>query len=355
MERKNLPLGCLTALVTPFNPDGTIDGDGFERNIEFQISQGVKGVVPVGTTGESPTLTSKDHTRVFTRIVKTVEGRVFVLAGCGSNSTKEALHYTEAASDLGCDGVLLVDCYYNGPSSLELREEYYSPIAERFPELTIVPYPIPGRTGCLISATDLLVLSHRYPNIKAVKEATGDWGKIRERMWMLREYTSSDFLIFSGDDDKTYGMMTDPKIKANGAISVISNIAPAAVQKMCQKALAGDTADAEKIREALNPLFGLVTVNQPRVALISEVNDKFRNPLPIKTMMQGLGMPAGPCRQPLGKMTPLAVKQVRDTLIKVWNENSWVLEPIQDFYGVDVPARLADDKIWRDLSFEGGN
>ena len=356
-EKKEISPGGITAMVTPFKPDGSIDWEGLLLNIEFQVAQEITGVLGAGTTAESPTLSSEEHIAVISEIASFVRGRIFVLGGGGSNSTKEMLHYVDMIVKCGCGGALLVDPYYNGPSSLEIRDEYYGPAAERFPETIIIPYPIPGRTGCLISATDLAILSNRYANIKAVKEATGDWEKISERMTFLRKYAPADFLIFSGDDDKTYNMMSSPEIMGNGVFSVISNIAPAAVQAMCMKTLSGDTEEAERIKDALKPLFGLVTVNFSRrewftkTSILREENDKFRNPLPIKTMMQGLGMPAGPCRRPLGKMSFGAVSKVRSVLKEVWQDNPWVLKPIEDFYKVDIADRLADDKPWEALSY----
>lgn len=335
----------LTALVTPFKEDGSINWQGLRKNLEFQMRfPSVDGVVPVGTTGESPTLAPEEHILVISQITHwTEEAGLFVLAGCGSNSTEEAFQYTQVAAEIGCDGALLVDCYYNGPSSLELREEYYRPIAEAFPELTIVPYIIPGRTGCALLPEDLALLAKKYPNISAVKEATGDL----ERMRKTRELVPERFQIYSGDDDKTFAMMEDPQIRATGVISVISNIAPQAVQRMCEAFSEGEIEEARQIQQALEPLFKLVTVTIGQ--------NKFRNPLPIKTMMAGLGIPAGPCRRPLGKMVPEGVERVRVTLRKIWEnkETRWVLEPIEAFYGVNISARLADDKIWAELSWKG--
>ena len=355
-KRVNIPSGCLTALVTPFNPDGTIDWKGLAKNIEFQISEGVVGMVPVGTTGESPTVNPEEHALILTNVSDFAEGRAYILAGSGSNSTQEALHYTNIAAQAGCHGALLMDCYYNGPSSLELRKEYYSPIAEKFPELTIVPYIVPGRTGCALEPADLAILAWKYSNLNAVKEARGDFEKMRE----IRRLTPKDFKIISGDDDKTYTMMTDPEIMANGVISVISNITPAAIQQMCQKILEGKIEEAKKMREMLNPLFGLVTVSEiERVEKIQGkevvVKDKFRNPDATKTMMQGLGMPAGIGRRPLGKMTPQAVEKVRKILKEVWEKSPQILKPIEKFYKVNISQRLADDKIWQGLSFQSGN
>lgn len=351
MPKINEYSGCWTALVTPFKEDLSINWEGFENNLIFQISQGIAGIVPVGTTGESPTLDFEEHSLVITSTRHLVEEDTFVLAGCGSNSTKEALHFVEIAHNIGCHGVLLVDCYYNGPSSLELRENYYREIAQRFPELSIVPYIIPGRTGCALSPEDLAILARDCPNIRAVKEATGDFLRMR----ITRSLVPEEFYILSGDDDKTLAMMTDREIQAEGVISVISNIAPGAVSQMCEKALAGQIEEAEEIRKALEPLFQVVTVPTIREEEIRgqefSVQDKFRNPLPIKTMMQGLGIPAGLCRSPLGKMTPQGVQIVRNALKEVWEKNSWVLRPIEEFHRVDISERLEADEIWQSLTF----
>jgi len=353
MSEFNIRQGCITAIETPFDKDGSIDWPGLEKNLEFQIAQKVAGVAQVGTTGESPTLTEREHIMVVGRTAQIVEERGFKLAGSGSNSTREMLDYLEAASVFGCDGGLLVDCYYNGPSSLELRENYYEPAAKKFPNLVICPYIIPGRTGCALSEVDLALLAWRNLNVAMVKEATLNL----DRMKKTRRITPKDFLIFSGDDDITFTMLTDPEIRANGVVSVMGNIVPGAIQKMCEAVFSGDLEEAQRIKEALTPLFGLVTVKKIRKEAIPgfqeefEVEDKFRNPDAIKTIMAGLGIPSGLGRSPLGKMTSPAVEEVRSTLRKVWEENQWVLEPIQAFYNVEIPDRLADDRIWKELAY----
>lgn len=350
--------GCYTAMATSFDEEGNIDYEGLRKNTEFQVNQKATGVLAVGTSGESPTLEPEDHISVVSTIASATKGRIHVLGGAGSNSTKEALWYTgKIAAIQHCSGALLVEPYYNGPSSLEIREEYFTPIIVEYSDVTLVDYPIPGRTGCLMSAADLIFLAIRFPNFKAVKEATGDWQTIAERMKLVRELAPAKFLVFSGDDDKTYDMMSDSDIRANGVVSVMSNIVPAAVQQMCQSIFQGNLKEAERIRKALSPLFGLVTVVSSRPVRILgrkdtlEVIDKFRNPVPVKTMMQGLGMPAGPCRQPLGKMTSAAVSKAREALKQVWEQNPWVLEPIEPFFKVDISARLADDGIWEKLAY----
>ena len=166
--------GAWTALVTPFTEEKEIDWERFQKNIEFQISQKITGLLLVGTTGESPTLDWDEHVQIIRNCMDVARGKCGIMAGTGSNSTDEALKATEDAKKAGVESVLLVDCYYNGPSSLELRKEYYEKVAETFPEVYIVPYIIPGRTGTVLSPEDLTILSLEHPNVRAVKEATGD-------------------------------------------------------------------------------------------------------------------------------------------------------------------------------------
>ena len=343
--------GAWTALVTPFKKGGQVDWAGYRLNLAFQIGQGVSGLLPVGTTGESPTLDWDEHNDVIDRAIEAARGKCGVIAGTGSNSTREAISATAHAANAGADAVLLVDCYYNGPSSLELRREYHAAIAEKFPSLTVVPYVIPGRTGCALSAEDMAILAHDHPNVSAVKEATGDL----DRMRRTRELAPDGFSILSGDDELTFAMMTDPLIRAAGVISVISNVVPAAIVQMTQAAQAGDAARARELHEALGPLFGIVTVPVAGTRTVAgrtiEVIDRFRNPLPVKTLMRALGMPSGPCRPPLGRMTPAGVAAVREAARTVHRGDPGILEPIAGHYGVDVASRIEDDAIWEALAY----
>lgn len=344
--------GAWTALITPMDSDGDVDWQGLEKNLQFQIEQGITGLVPTGTTGESPTLTWEEHNSAIDRSLRLADGKCKVIAGTGSNSTQEAVESTEHAAEHGAKAALLVDCYYNGPSSLELRHEYYGVLAELFPDVDFVPYVIPGRSGTALTIEDLAILASEYPNIHAVKEATGDL----DRMAKTRKLLGPDFFIMSGDDDITFKMMTSPEIKANGVISVASNVVPAAVGRMVQSLLAGDMATAAALRDALAPFFGIVTVKADSVRTLPDgtevvVQDRFRNPVGVKTLMNALGMPAGPGRQPLGKMTPEGVGIVRNAVRSVWERNPEILAPIGDFFGVDVEGRIADDAIWSGLAY----
>lgn len=334
--------GCWTAMVTPFDRKGEVDYEGLEKNVRFLIENG-SNLVPTGTTGESPTLDWKEHDRVITKTVKLAKEKVFVMAGTGSNSTREAYRGTKHAIEVGAQGALLVDCYYNGPSSLELRTQYYEVIAKAFRKSFVVPYIIPGRTGTKLEVEDLAILHRKYKNVRAVKEATGDL----DRMAKTRRLCGEDFDILSGDDDKTFEMMTHSDIQASGVISVMSNIVPGPISVMVMSILKGDRERANYLKEVLDPLFKVVTVNTIESYEGFEVPCKFRNPVAIKTMMKGLGMPAGPCRPPLGKMTPKGVEIVRNALKAVYAKNKDILQPIEDFYKVKIEDRLANDRYWK--------
>ena len=334
--------GCWTAMITPFNRKGEVDFEGLERNVQFQIENGAN-LVPTGTTGESPTLDWREHDRVITKTVKLAKDKVFVIAGTGSNSTSEAMRGSKHAVEVGADGVLLVDCYYNGPSSLELRTQYYEVIAKAFRKAFVVPYVIPGRTGTKLEVEDLAILHRKYKNVRSVKEATADL----RRMAKTRTLCGEDFDILSGDDDKTFEMMTLSDISASGVISVMSNIVPGPIGEMAKAIRDGNMERANRMKDILDPLFKVVTVNTIESYEGFEVPCKFRNPVPIKTMMKGLGLPAGPSRPPLGKMTPKGVEVVRSALKETYGKDREVFRSLEEFYKINVEERLSDDRYWK--------
>jgi len=343
--------GAFTALVTPMTKNGEVDYEGLEKNLEFQVSQGIAGVVPVGTTGESPTLDWEEHNLVIERTIDAVKHRCKVIAGAGSNSTRESLVSAKHAAQSGADAVLLVDCYYNGPSSQELRDEYYAVVAESIPETIVIPYVIPGRTGTALAVEDLAILSSKYPNISAVKEATGDLS----RMALTRELCGQGFSILSGDDDLTYKMLIDPAIQADGVISVVTNVAPGPTSEIVNAVLSGENQKASELAKKLSPLFGIVTVKVENERLLPngktvKVADKYRNPLAIKTLMSALGIPSGPCRRPIGKMSAAGVQIVRDAVTKVWQDSPEILKPLESFYDIDIESRIYDEKVWNELA-----
>ncbi len=340
--------GCYTALVTPFDKTGEkIDFSGLEKLISFQIEYGVTGILAVGTTGESPTLSWDEHLEVIEKTAGLCSKRCACIAGTGSNNTAETLKATEHAASAGTDAVLLVDPYYNGPSSLEIRKEYISPVASTFPEVSVIPYVIPGRTGTKLLPQDIAILAENHKNISSVKEATGDLDNMRK----TRECCGPDFVILSGDDALTHTMMTDSSIAAKGVISVISNIAPKAVSDLIRALLAADNETAGKLNQALTPLFSLVTVTTKEKTKWGEITCRARNPLPIKTLMQILGLPSGPCRRPLGRMTRQGVDKVVSAAKQVWGENPEIFSPIHEFFGIDVEARLNDQQRIEALAY----
>lgn len=338
--------GCYTALITPF-VDDEIDYNGLQQLIEFQVENGITGILAVGTTGESPALNWEEHNQVVETVVKNTKDKCISIAGTGSNNTRESLAGTKHASHVGADAVLLVDPYYNGPSSLEIRKEYIEPIAKAFPELDIIPYVIPGRTGTQLLPEDLAILFDAYKNVNTVKEATGDL----DNMKRTRECCGPSYTILSGDDGITFDMMTDPKIDAAGVISVISNIAPKAVTDMVRLLAKGEPSEAGRLNTALAPLFNLVTVKTTETTSYGETICRSRNPVPVKSLMTVLGMPSGPCRQPLGKMTKNGMKVVIDAAKTVQADNPGIFQPLADFFNVDVEERLSNSSYWNDLCY----
>ncbi len=339
--------GCTTALITPMKANQQVDYEGLHRLIDFQIQEGVKGLLAVGTTGESPTLNWEEHSKVIEKTREHAGNRCLTIAGTGSNSTQEAIEGTEHAQKAGVNAVLLVDPYYNGPSSMEIRREYIEPIARQFPEIQVIPYIIPGRTGTQLLPQDLAILHQQYPNVRCVKEATGDL----KNMELTRQFCGEDFEIISGDDEKTYAMMVSPDIRATGVISVVSNVAPRAVADMVHYVLDGNEEAAAVIQQGLQPLFNIVTVKTQEPTPYGPVICKARNPLAFKTLMNILGMPSGPCRQPLGKMTRAGIEIVLENARKVYEANPQVLEPIAEFFSVDLNDRLYNEKYLEGLTY----
>jgi len=329
------------------NQTRQVDYEGLAQLVDFQVKNGVTGILAVGTTGESPTLSWKEHSKVIEQVDQDSGKRCLTIAGTGSNSTEEAIAGTERAQNAGIKAVLLVDPYYNGPSSLEIRREYIEPIAQRFPEIQVIPYIIPGRTGTQLLPPDIAILHHQYPNVSCVKEATGDLKNAE----LTRKLCGDDFEILSGDDEKTLTMMISPDIRANGVISVMSNIAPRAVSDMVHYCLDGNEEAASVIVQALKPLFDLVTVKTQEQTPYGSVICKARNPLACKTLMNVLGMPAGPCRQPLGKMTRSGLEIVLNNARKVYEANPQVLEPITRHFNVDLKDRLYNEKYLEGLTY----
>ncbi len=349
MEQNWLVRGAFTALVTPLNADGKIDWQAYFRLLDYQASNHgwLAGLVPAGTTGQSPILSPEEHIMLNARTAFFCrKNGLSCIAGTGSNSTEEATHYSMQAAHDGVDGILLVDPYYNRPPSPQLVEEYYRPIIEAVirvnPQIRVVPYIIPGRTATQLWPEDLAALNRKFPqNVVAVKEATGS-DEVRRQ---IRKNCGRDFSLLSGDDSATAEMMADKEIMASGAISVISNLLPQAVGEMTQAGIQHNWDMLGSLHSALSPLFNLVTVEVDHPCYKGR-RVRYPNPEPIMTMMAGLGMIKPFFGQPLGFMNIEAVSIVRQALTKVFHDHPYFFEDLSDFWKIDVAAKLADNKNW---------
>jgi 4-hydroxy-tetrahydrodipicolinate synthase len=282
--------GTFTALVTPFKND-QVDENAFAQLIEAQIAAGITGIIPVGTTGESPTLSHEEHRRVIELGVKFAAGRCKVIGGTGSNSTSEAVAMTVEAEKLGCDGALLIAPYYNKPSQEGLFR-HFSKIAEAT-RLPLVLYSIPGRCGIEIGVEVTARLAKAFPNIVAMKEAGGTV----ERVSALRAAVPEPFTILSGDDSLTLPFMS---AGAAGVISVASNIVPTEVAALVKAARAGDYAKAKEIHFRLYPLFKDLFIEP--------------NPVPIKHALAAQGRMTPDVRLPLCEMGSATAAKLMGTL-----------------------------------------
>jgi len=339
--------GCYTALVTPFNSDG-IDYQGLKQLVDFQIASGVSGIVVTGTTGESPTLDWEEHYRIIQNISQQCKDKCICIAGTGSNNTKETLSATRHAFIEEVDGVLLIDPYYNGPGSLEIRNEYIKPVARSFPDLPIIPYVIPGRTTTQLLPEDLALLYKQYPNVCGVKEATGSFDNMKK----TRQLCGPDYTILSGDDDITFTMMTDPDIRANGVVSVLSNIFPEAIQRLTQLIEQGNVKEAETLHQTLKPLFECITIKTIEDTPYGPVAHRSRNPVPCKTLMTLLGLPSGPCRPPMGKLTHRGMDLLLQAVNTVYSTDPALFKPVAEFFKLDIESQLRNTSKIASLMYE---
>ncbi|MEM3519244.1 MAG: 4-hydroxy-tetrahydrodipicolinate synthase [Candidatus Hadarchaeales archaeon] len=286
--------GAYTAMVTPFTEDGEVSEEGIRELVEFQIKNGIHGLVPVGTTGECSTLSYEEHKRVIEIVVDAARGRVPVVAGTGSNSTWEAIMLTRHAKEIGADGALLVVPYYNKPTQAGLYA-HFKKIAEEV-DIPQLIYNIPSRTGVNMLPETMAKLA-KLKNVVGVKEASGDVDQVRKIIELTR---GEDFVVISGNDSDTLEIM---KLGGVGVISVASNIIPGRVVELVDVARKGDFEKAKKIHEELLPIFK---------ALFIETN-----PGPVKTAMRWMGLPAGPLRLPLVDMEPQNQQKLRDVMIQM--------------------------------------
>lgn len=285
--------GTFTAMVTPFS-GGHVNETRLREMVDFQIENGISGLVPVGTTGESPTLSHEEHRAVVDIVIDAAKGRVPVIAGTGSNNTIEAISLTQHAKKAGADAALLITPYYNRPSQPGLIE-HYKAIASSC-DIPLIVYNCPGRTAVNTTADTIVELS-KLPTIAGVKEASGNMDQICE----IITRTGKDFVVLSGDDSMTVPMIA---VGAKGIISVTSNAAPAKMSAMTAAALKGDF---ETARELHNELFPLM-----RAMMKAETN-----PSPVKAAMNIMGMDVGPVRLPLVDPSESGKEMIRAELKKI--------------------------------------
>jgi 4-hydroxy-tetrahydrodipicolinate synthase len=293
MNTDSVCSGCYTALVTPLDELLQIDYASFEAFIEWQIEQGVDGIVPCGTTGESVTLSPQEHGKLIETAVKTAAGRVHVMAGSGSNATNEAINYSQHAQRAGADSLLVVAPYYNKPSQDGIFA-HYKAVADAV-DLPVYVYNIPGRSVVNISDETLKKLADACPNIAGVKDATNDLARIST----LRHLTGDRLNLLSGEDMTMVGYNA---MGGNGVISVTSNIAPALVKRVQHLSLKGKFAEALKIHEKLVPL---------HQALFGEPS-----PAPVKYALSRMGV----CRNNLRLPMVSASAKTEKTIDKLLNE-----------------------------------
>jgi 4-hydroxy-tetrahydrodipicolinate synthase len=282
--------GTYTAIVTPFR-NGAIDDGAFENLIKFQIKGGVDGIVPVGTTGESPTVNCEEHIRVIELAVKFAAGKIKVLAGTGANATREAIELTQAAEKVGADGSLQVAPYYNKPTQEGLYQHFKA--ISKSTKLPIVLYSIPGRCGIEIGIETVKRLATDCKNIVGIKESGGSCDRVSQ----LRAATPPKFEIICGDDSLTLPFMA---VGAQGVISVASNVIPKEISQMVKLFSTGKISAAMKLHEKFYPLFKDLFIET--------------NPTPVKAALAMMKMIEEEYRLPLVPMNPKNWDTLRTTM-----------------------------------------
>ena len=285
--------GVYTAIVTPFKDDNKIDEQALRKLVDFQINNGVQGIVPVGTTGESPTLDHEEHHRVIEIVIDQANDRVPVIAGTGSNCTDEAIRLTEKAKKAGATASLQVAPYYNKPTQ-EGFYRHFTAVADSV-GLPVIVYNIPGRSGKNIENSTMLELA-KHKNIVAVKEASGNITQIMDLILKKPE----DFTVLSGDDNLAFPILA---LGGKGVVSVASNIVPNRMAEFVGSALDGNWTKARKMHYELLPLFRAIFIET--------------NPIPIKAALAMKGMIRENYRLPMCRMSDEHKKTLKDVLMKL--------------------------------------
>jgi len=277
---KSFLQGSFVALVTPMK-GGRVDDRALADLVEWHVKSGTRGLVPCGTTGESPTLSHEEHRAVVDRVVEKAEGRIPVVAGSGSNSTDEAVSLTKHAVKAGAQGVLVITPYYNKPTQDGLYA-HFAKVAEAAGDLPVVLYNVPSRTSVDLLPPTVEKLCRNVPNVVAIKEATGNVDRASELLDRI-----PDLIVLSGDDSLTLPIMA---VGGAGVVSVLANIVPAETQALCAAAAKGDLAEARRLHKRLYPLARSLFVET--------------NPIPVKYALARIGRISPEIRLPLTPLTP---------------------------------------------------
>lgn len=288
--------GAFTALVTPMTESGEVDYEGFRKLVQFQITEGIDGILPLGTTGEAPTLEEDEEEKLIEIAMKEAKNKVHVMVGASSNNTAHMIRYVERAKKMGADSALVVTPYYNKPNDDGLIRHFEAAGKVGIP---IVVYNIASRTGRNIP-TPLMEKISRIPNIAGVKEASGDINQIGDvirEIAIKRKAEGGNFAVLSGDDALTLPLIS---LGGAGVISVISNLLPAKVKALTKAALENDYEKARSLHHELLPFV--------KAAFIET------NPVPIKQALTWAGLPAGPARLPMGKLSPASEAFLKKTM-----------------------------------------
>ena len=282
--------GAYTALVTPFR-NGGVDEDAYRALIEWQIEQGIDGLVPCGTTGESAAMSHAEHEEVIRICIDQAKGRVPVLAGAGSNYTKEAISLTKFAKNVGADGALHITPYYNKPTQEGLYQ-HFKAIAEAV-DIPLVMYNVPGRTGLNMLPATVARIARDIPGVVGIKEATANLAQFSE----IIENCSPDFCVLSGDD---FTILPSFAVGGCGVISVLSNVMPKETAALCKASRKGDLAEAQRLHYLMMPLCRALFVET--------------NPIPVKTALAMMGRMECEFRLPLVNMQPANSDILKKTL-----------------------------------------
>jgi 4-hydroxy-tetrahydrodipicolinate synthase len=286
--------GTGTALVTPFKKDGSLDETALRRLVDYQVKGGVEAVIPVGTTGESPSLTHEEHERVFRIVKEQARGKLKIFGGTGSNNTKTAIEHTRLAKKIGLDAALIVSPYYNKPTQ-EGYFQHYRAIAEAV-DIPIIVYNVPGRTGGNIEAATTLRMAEELSTVMAVKEASGNFAQIME----IARNRPSNFSLLSGDDAITLPLMA---IGGDGCISVVANQVPREFSDLVRACLKGKWSKALELHNRLLPLMN--------------VNFIESSPIPVKASLAIMGMIEEVYRLPLVQISAKNREKLKKVLVEM--------------------------------------